>query len=572
MVGISICSYSPNLSSILEDQDVIYRNKNFIVLNSTKYDYPVSTLRIDQDIILILEGKIYGETFESVVTELKTLSAENLDEKLSSYAFNLDGEFYLYKIDITKSQIAVFGDHLNRLPLYFGSENQQWVISRQIKIAYLFLKPKINSLNLAEFMVFDYNLADRTWFENIFCLQLDDFIQIDAANNILQVKKKKTTYNFEDKTKIKNTEALLEEMAEIFTKACSDRAETTNVLSMSGGMDSRSVAAGLVKCKKPLLGVTFENAEKTALYDGIIAKEIADALTIKWQKISLTQESFNCDTASLMKVKMSIQPCRFYFLYQFCNEVSKKFGSTITFFTGDGGDKVFPDLSKNLKFDNDLKLFKLIIKENHEFTINLASKIIGVSEKELENQIFSYIKDLPATTSAGKLEQFTLRARMKRYIFEGEDRNRNYFWSTTPFLSKEFFSLMMRLDPEIKRQKNFYFDFIAHINHDVASIRNENFSKGKLQIGKGLYSFVKKLSNRYLSRKSKEYLKSIFKSSTSPNASAKQYILEINKLLPVNTLLDEKNIASSLNSYSTGQLSLLLTYLKVDEIMRANKV
>ncbi|MCE7053268.1 asparagine synthase-related protein [Algoriphagus sp. AGSA1] len=518
-----------------------------------------------------MEGKIYGKAFESIVTELKTLSTEKIDEKLSSYAFDLDGEFYFYKIDITKNQIAVFGDHLNRLPLYFGSKDQRWVISRQIKTAYFFLQPEISRLNLAEFMVFDYNLADRTWFENIFCLQLDDYIQIDALNNNLQVKKKKTTYNFEDKTKIKNTKVLLEDMAEVFTKACTDRAETTNVLSMSGGMDSRSVAAGLVKGKKPLLGVTFENAEKTALYDGIIAKEIADALTINWQKISLTKESFNYDIASLMKVKMSIQPCRFYFLYQFCNEVSKKFGSNIIFFTGDGGDKVFPDLSKNLKFNSDLKLFRLIMKENHEFTINLAAKITGVSEKELEKQIFSYIKELPAATSAGKLEQFTLRARMKRYIFEGEDRNRNYFWSTTPFLSKKFFSLMMHLDPEIKKQKNFYSDFIAHINHDVASIRNENFSKGKLQIGKGLYSFIKKLSNRYLSRKSKEHLKSIFKSSSSPNNSAKQYITEIKRLLPINTLLEEKTISRSLNNYSTGQLSLLLTYLKAYEIMSTNR-
>jgi len=157
---------------------------------------------------------------------------------------------------------------------------------------------------------------------------------------------------------------------------------------------------------------------------------------------------------------------------------------------------------------------------------------------------------------------------MKRYIFEGEDRNRNYFWSTTPFLSKDFFSLMMSIDAEIKRQEIFYFNFISHLNQDVAAIRNENFSKGKLQIGKEVYYIIKQLSNQFLSRKSKEYLKSIFKNSSSPSHSAKQYIEEIRRLLPINDLLDNKSIVKNLNNYSTGQLSILLTFLKVDEILK----
>jgi len=568
MVGISICSHDPNVAAILDNQNIIFENRYYLVLNSSNYEYPVSQHIINQDITLIFEGKIYGETIESLIKPLKSIASELIDEKLSQYAFRLDGEFYFYKIDIKRNQITVFGDHLNRLPLYFGSKNQQWIISRQINLAQFFLKSKINRLNLAEFMVFEYNLADRTWFENIFCLQIDDYIQIDTENNNLQVRKKIETYNFENKIKFEDTKTLLKNMSNIFIKSCSNRAVNNNVLSMSGGMDSRSVASGLVKCNESFSGVTFENAEKTALYDAIIAKEIADTLNVKWQKISLTNESFSIDITSLMKIKMSIQSCRLYFLYQYCEEVKKIFGSKITFFTGDGGDKVFPDLTKNLTFNDDLKLFNFIIKENHEFTINLAAKITEVQEKDLEKQIFSYIQELPGITSSSKLEQFMLRARMKRYIFEGEDRNRNYFWSTTPFLSKDFFSLMMSIDAEIKKQETFYFDFISNLNRDVAAIRNENFSKGKLQIGKGIYFFVKKLSNRYLSRKSKEYLKSIFKNSTSPSNSAKRYIEEIRILLPINNLLNKKDLDKNLNNYSTGQLSLLLTFLKADEILK----
>jgi asparagine synthase (glutamine-hydrolysing) len=570
MVGISICSYDSNLPQPFKNLNVIYKNKYFLVINSSNYDYPIVQKVINQDITIIIEGKIYNEAIGSVVKTLKSIASDQIDEKLSQYAFHLDGEFYFYKIDIRRNQIAVFGDHLNRLPIYFGSKNQRWIISRQISLTQSFLKSDISRMNLAEYMVFDYNLANRTWFEDIFYLQIDDYIQIDTENNNLEVRKKNETYNFEHKIKFTDDKILLKNMSDIFIKSCSDRAVNNTVLSMSGGMDSRSVASGLVKCNKSFSGVTFENAEKTALYDAIIAKEIADTLNIKWRKISLSKDSFNTDIVSLMKVKMSLQSSRFYFLYQYCNDVKNIFGSDITFFTGDGGDKVFPDLGKNLKFTDDLRLFRLIIKENHEFTINLAAKIVGVSEKELEKQIFSYIKELPGLTSSSKLEQFMIRARMKRYIFEGEDRNRNYFWSTTPFLSKDFFALMMSIDAEIKKQSTFYFNFISYLNQDVASIRNENFSKGKLQIGKDLYYIIKQLSNQFLSRKSKEYLKSIFKNSSAPSHSAKQYIEEIKGLLAITNSLNTKTIDKNLNNYSTGQLSILLTFLKVDEILKNN--
>ncbi|GAA0879718.1 hypothetical protein GCM10009119_26870 [Algoriphagus jejuensis] len=552
----------------MEGQSVIYRNETIVVLNSSNYNYPIFQQEISQGILLILEGRIFGESFESIAAELKSVGADSMDDRLTHYSFNLDGEFFFYKIDTRSNKILVVGDHLNRLPLYFGSDGQQWIVSRQISIAALFMRSKINKVNLAEFMVFDYNLSDRTWFDNLYFLQIDDFIEVDTLRNDLRVKRKPETYDFGNKTVGVITEDLLLNMADIFLQACSVRADEINVLSMSGGMDSRSVAAGLVKNSKALAGVTFENAEKTALYDSIIAEEIADSLGIKWHKVALSRDSFLEDVDSLMNIKMSIQPCRFYYLYQFCAEVQKKFGNDITFFTGDGGDKVFPDLGRNLKFNDDYKLFKFIIRENHEFSVEHASAIVGISSKDLENQIFSYIRSLPAKTSSNKLEQFILRARMKRYIFEGEDRNRNYFWSTTPFLSKRFFSLMMSISPQIKRQELFYFEFISRLNREVAEIRNENFSKGKFQVNKGLYSFIKGLSNQFLSRKSKEHLKSIFKSSSAPSDSARQYVSEIKRMLPANNLLDKKALSGSLSDYSTGQLSLILTYLKVSEFLK----
>ncbi|MBA3986982.1 MAG: hypothetical protein H0X63_10515 [Flavobacteriales bacterium] len=566
MIGISIFS-NDTIGELDNDQNnVIFKNKKFTILNLSINDYPIHNFKINENIFVVFEGKIYNKQVEEVLKDIEPYIIEKNEEKICKYLFELDGEFYFYICNIEINQISVFGDHLNRLPLYYGKKEKDWIISRNIKETQAFLKSKIKKLNLAEFFIFEYNLDDRTWFENIFSLRIDDFLKLEIDDNKLIVQKKHNFYNFNLKTNSTTDETLLNKMCETFLKSCTDRSTSTNVLSMSGGMDSRSVAAGLVKSGSNLKGVTFENAEKTSTYDVQIAEEIADILKIDWQKIVLTESSFLNDLDVLMKVKMSIQSARTYFLYKYCKEVKNIFGNEITFFTGDGGDKVFPDLTRGLTYVDDNSLLNLILNEHHEFSIQFAAKIIGVNEEALKNQIFAIIKNLNGETSGLKHEEFLLRGRMKRYIFEGEDRNRNYFWSTTPFLSKDFFTLMMSVENNVKNQKNFYSNFIIKLDRKTALIRNENYSKGKIKIGKGLYSLIKKFSNKVLSRKSKEKLKSVYKSSQPPKEIGIKYRDEINRLMPCNEILQEKLVKGKLNDFSTGQLSLLLSYLKVESL------
>lgn len=567
MIGISIFSNPSTQDKSSHNGKVLFSNEQFKVVENYSYkEYPISTFQPNEDLIYLLEGKIFDQSvsnvFDTVISKYPDL------QKLEEYIFQIDGEFYLYVLDLKNKAIIIYGDYLNRLPLFYGNKDNKWVISRDINQVQHYLQSPINKLNLAEFFVMDYNLEDRTLFEDVFTLQMENYLKVDLVKNQVEVLRKSFTNDFSKKDIQQITPTLINEMSTLFVEACSSRANGKSVLSMSGGMDSRSVAAGLDKAGKTFDGITFEDEEKRAANDVVIAKEIADALKVNWRKVNLSTDSFSQDAHDLTAYKLGLQSSRLYLSYQYCRKAGELLGSSVIFFTGDGGDKAFPDLTKGITFNDDQKLFDLIIMENYEFTIKEASSLVGVEESDLRNQIFNSIKNLPGSNSGLKYEQFILRGRMKRYVCEGEDRNRKFFWSTSPFFSKKFFSLMMKIDPSLKSDHDFYRNFISKINPAIAEIRNENLSKGKLTINKGFYNFVKRLVNKFLSRKLKESLKATFKSAKNPSHLAKLYQNEIQRYADGQHLIEMDNILPNLPKMSNGQLSLILSYVLVFDLLK----
>jgi asparagine synthase (glutamine-hydrolysing) len=562
MIGISIFSNEEGWENSASEPDVLFSNSDLIVTHNSSYQYPICFEKAPGNIMLIFEGKVYDRPKSNLMADIKSLIT--CEVAIERYLFEVDGEFYLYLIDIDRRTVKVFGDHLNRLPLFYGYRENKWAVSRDIGFVRHFLNASINKLHLAEFLVFDYNLGDHTLFNNVFHLQISKKLKADLSSRKINAYHKTFYYDFSQKHIEDVDDKLFDEMASIFLKASKYRASQQNILSLSGGMDSRSVAAALCRTRAEVTGVTFEDEEKSASEDVVIAQEIAQSLDIKWKKVRLSTDNFHHDVKESIRYKLGIQPARYYFLNQFCRKVRDLFGTKITFFTGDGGDKVFPDLSNGIDYHNDDKLFRLIIKENYEFPIAQASKLTGIPRKKLKLHIKNTIAGFPGKNSGDKHEYFVLTCRMKRYIFEGEDRNRRFFWSTNPFLSKPFFELMMKIGNTVKQDGNFYKNFVRRLDKDVAQIRNENYSSGKISVGKDFYQFVKDKANSFLTRKYKERLKALFEGRKS-SKTVELYKTLIQEYKTKDVPLDLDQVEKSLRHCSMGQLSLIATTLMVSQ-------
>lgn len=564
MNGLSVFSNEDGWEKYSSNPKILFSNQNIVATLTSSYQYPFSLKRLDDNILMILEGKVYDRSASVLFKDIEKILSADLE--IERYLFHVDGEFYLNIINLKTNTLKVFGDHLNRLPLYFGNKNGKWIVSRDIAFVQRFLNATINKIHLAEFLIFDYNLANHTLFSGVSHLQISERLISDISTGETNVIKKKYTYDFSEKPIIELDKDTLEKMVSTFLDSSKCRASTKNILSLSGGMDSRSVAAGLDKVGKKVTGVTFEDEEKSATNDVVIAQEIAESLDMEWKKIDLTTESFLKDVNETIRFKIGSQPARFYFLNQYCRKVCDIFGDEITFFTGDGGDKVFPDLTNGIDYHDDQKLLELILKENHEFSILEAAKLTGINHKKLASHIMETISNFPGKTSGEKHEYFLLTCRMKRYIFEGEDRNRRFFWSTTPFLSKPFFALMIKINYEIKKEDGFYLNFIYQLNEQVALIRDENYATGEISVSKGFYNFVKDKANSFLSRKNKEQLKSIFK-GRKPSKTIELYKNLISEFQEEDHPIDPDLVRKNINQFSLGQLSLIITTIMVSNIV-----
>ncbi|WP_154856664.1 asparagine synthase-related protein [Cyclobacterium xiamenense] len=564
MLGLSLFSHEDGWENSASSHTVLFSNEQLVVTVNSTYEYPYSIRSTAPDTVLVLEGKVYDRSTSALFDSIQQLLSS--EDELEKYLFDTDGEFYLYVLDLPSHTLKVFGDHLNRLPLYHGSRNGRWIVSRDIGFVQGYLQAPINPLHLAEFLVFDYNLSTHTLFDQVFHLQLHEKLLVDVKAGKITATKRSYSYDFSAKSISQVDEVALDGMASVFLTACKQRATAQNILSLSGGMDSRSVAAGLHKGGARVTGVTFEDEEKSATTDVVIAQEIAASLQLDWQKISLNTANFREDIAETIRFKMGIQPTRYYYLNQFCRKVFDRYGGNITFFTGDGGDKVFPDLTNNIRYSDNKKLVELILRENYEFPLVEAARLTGIDEKQLSDSIYQTLSDFPGKNSGDKHAYFLLTCRMKRYIFEGEDRNRRFFWATTPFLSRPFFGIMSKIDRDVKINDDFYRRFIAKLNEQVAAIRDENYSSGNVSVSKNFYRFVKNKANALLSRKRKEQLKALFEGRKASKTVSlyKNLILEWeSNEVPI----DMKVVRKKINDYSLGQLSLIATALLVSAIV-----
>jgi hypothetical protein len=142
--------------------------------------------------------------------------------------------------------------------------------------------------------------------------------------------------------------------------------------------------------------------------------------------------------------------------------------------TGDGGDKtlayLFPE--KHL-FQKDLA--SRILQRNEVTSVRVCRQIfnfdIAINEQEMRAHLNGYAyanRDL-------NYKHFLIFERTKNWLFEGEDRNRQYIWSTSPFYHPGFLKIVHSVDENEKRDFKLYRSFTQLINPELNNITNANW-------------------------------------------------------------------------------------------------
>lgn len=458
-------------------------------LGFTKYpEYPLISFD-NGDYFICLEGKLYGKDETQTKKELSALARQvdsnphlknkNKSEWLSKWLLNTDGEFVIIIISTHSSQTTIISDALGRLPLYYYWNGGKFILSRN----YRFIPNHIPSTSmdrmaLAQYLIFGYPLGQRTLHHSIFRLLPSAFITIDENKGKIDIK---YVHHFnlerklhQSKDKIKMTK----DLTELFCEACVQRTfqSEKNILSLSGGLDSKSVAAGFHKMNIPYYGATYLDHTQTILSEVKAAQHLAQILNMKWKFFQL-EAPRGKEVHEILTAKNGLNSLGMSFILPFFSELTAAFGTRVNHFTGDGGDKILPDLRPFHKIKNMRELTDYTIRSDQIFSLEKVSKLLRLEKDRIYEEISEQLERYPEKDFSSKYIHFLIYERAFKWLFEGEDRNRFYFWSSSPFYSIKLFQYAMNCPNNLKKNYKLYRLFLKTLSPQAASLPNSKFNQ-----------------------------------------------------------------------------------------------
>ncbi|WP_129116673.1 asparagine synthase-related protein [Halegenticoccus tardaugens] len=471
----------------------------------TGYDaYPVRAVE-GEGWTAVLEGYVHdtADPEREVRSVVRWLRAGDT-EKLRSWLREGDKEFLLAVADHDAGEVTVLTDVLGRFPTYSVTIDGTTVVSRELKFVRRMVDAlgdpvSLDRLAVAQQLLFGYTLGTRTPFEGVEQLPPGARIDVEDGIEVDRVYR----HDFEghehaDRSSAENAEAL----ASRFLDACRRRSNVAgqNVVSLSGGLDSRAVAAGFARTDLPAVAATFQRvsnpepvntgevsstpaiagemgSDESAFADEMsddaeIAEEVAAKLGIPW---TLYQVSDSARVRSqLLDMKQGTNYLEMAFILEFFERLQADHGS-LTYLTGDGGDKVLADLTAGRPVGTDGTLAHHLVETNSIFPPEEAARIAGIDTQRLLGSVRERVRSYPESDHDAKHVHFLIRERGMNWLTHGEDRNRYYFPSLSPFYAWPVFEYAMNCPPEQKQRRGLYREFLSMLSPEIADVEYANF-------------------------------------------------------------------------------------------------
>jgi len=449
-----------NLNTLDHHTSQVFKYDKFFFMGWNKYEeYPIHIINND-DYTIVIEGKIYNKDSERLKTEIfdlaDSISQNNYSIKISDWLENTDGDFIFYIIS-SNGNIYILNDIFGRLPLYYSITENGITLSRYLRfIKDINKEVTFNRIAIAQFLLLGYMLGKHTILENVYHLRPGSLIKIESSRVSVEVIHE---FNFEiKKYRERKFEENISNLSNLFSEAAINRLQGAdkNIVAVSGGLDSRVIAACLKKHNSPFIAVTMKHKTGYTEGEGIVAEQMASVLNLDWKFLDVVQPTGE-DIYQLLRIKEGMNSLYMAGIIPFYKEIQKSFGNNINFFTGDNGDKLIFTIDRPItNFKNIDELVEYIISEHAIIPIDEVVALTKTKKTELYNDLKELVLSFPENDLKQKYIHFRIHEKPFKYAFQGEDRHRNYFWNVSPFWSIPFFNYIMNCSDESKiRHKTF---------------------------------------------------------------------------------------------------------------------
>ncbi len=163
----------------------------------------------------------------------------------------------------------------------------------------------------------------------------------------------------------------------------------------------------------------------------------------------------------------------------------------MVYITGDGGDKLMPDITWDMQGKNIPQIATFILNKHTIVAPEIAAKANRVELKKMHDSLVDMFEEYPEKSLRGKYTRFVFMGRGVKWLFEGEDRNRYFFPSITPYYSTPLFDYLMAINPVVKRNYQLYRYFILVVSPETVRIENADWNFSIDQIRRLKYLLFK---------------------------------------------------------------------------------
>ncbi len=526
--------------------------------------YPVTTLS-SQEFLIYLEGRLYGLNDFQVQEELLRLARRTVlagcpATCLTEWLRERDGDFLLFIFHQKTNTIWVINDLFARLPTYYYNDGRSFMLSRHLGyIREQAPQTSLDPMALAQHLAFGFPLGPRTLFQNIQALPPASLVTIDLQRSRARLEilhqhnldhRQLTSPNTADNAAL---------LAELFQDACHSRisAAGMNVVSLSGGLDSRAVAACLPQENRRVAAATFLDHEGGRAPDFQTARQVASHLHLPWYPFQLAPPRPQ-EVQTLLQLKQGANNLEMSFILAFFGGLLKTFGPDLTYFTGDGGGDTLGESRPYRQLASPTALRNYLIERYQVFPLKTAAALTRVPAGELLADLDDVLASYPEATPARKYQHFfCLEVAVKQYN-HGEDRNRQYFWSVSPFYAPRFFTCAMSCPDRQKRGLRLYQKFLEILSPGLASIPYADWGAPL-----GSLKFTVLHAAKNLSRSHPEITRRIRRFLHSPHHEAQQFF-------PAQALKKQLVAVNGLADYFSGAALMGLSS-KVDTLSMAQR-
>jgi asparagine synthase (glutamine-hydrolysing) len=221
------------------------------------YSSPDATLRIFLYGDVYFPKSIIGEKNNAVDT--LSLISDNYHKQGIEFVSELAGEFFVAILDTRRKIFYLCNDRFGRRPVYYSNYNNGLCYSSEIKsiLSVPGFAPVVDQDALSQFLTFGYVLGNDTLLSNVSLLPPAGILRFSLETSEVDIS---TYWDLRDNlSPIESADSIiLEQLTDLFKSAVNKRLSRSHLvgISLSGGMDSRAIAAVADPEEYPIKSVT----------------------------------------------------------------------------------------------------------------------------------------------------------------------------------------------------------------------------------------------------------------------------------------------------------------------------